>query len=96
MVEQEQWEAWLLDPVTQRLREWAKWQAEAIRDQWESGGLQGETEYLAKINDNLAQGMCQVFRKIEEMDYQRMIGDEEDVSPERVEDRPAGEPERGY
>ena len=94
MLEKEQWDEWLVHPVTQKLRDWAKEEVGKVRDLWESGGLKGETEYLSQIQDSLAHGRCQILRQIEEMDYQQIIGDEQDVSPERVEDGPAGEP--GY
>lgn len=74
-VNQEEWEAWLLLPATNALREWAQKQREERRDMWESGTLIQDTEFKTVANQLAAIGACAVLRDIEALDFDNIFGD---------------------
>lgn len=97
-IEKQQWIVWLDDPVTRSLREWAGGRRAELRDMWEGGHFKGLDHFESSIRDSAAQGACSVYQEIEALDYELVIGEQEDVSAERTEDGPAGElqSDRGY
>ena len=88
----EQWMLWLNDPVTQALRDWAKEKINERRDMWEGGHFKSADHFESAIRDSAAQGACSVYREIEALDFETVIGVEQDVSTARIED---GQPDDG-
>ena len=97
VITNEQWQAWLLDPVTMALRVWARERREELRDGWESASFKSDNQFQSAMADSYAHGSCMVLRVVETLDYQSVIGDDKDVSATRSEDGPSnGEPSAGY
>lgn len=74
---------WLLDPVTQALRQWAQREKEELRDDWEFGGFKSSDQFQSAVVDSYAQGSCRVLRAIETLDYQTIIEGVINVSDEK-------------
>lgn len=79
----------MLDPVTQKLREWAREQREEKRDLWEEGVITANSAdlYQHVAQNSLAHGECQVLRRIELLDYEDIVGEPD----ERVVEGSTGE-----
>lgn len=86
----EQWELWLLDPVTQWVRRWAHDKRNERRDMWEGGHFKSIDHFESAIKDSAAQGACSVYWEIEALEYESMIGDQDAKQPSRVEDGASG------
>ena len=94
----EQWLAWLQDPVTQALRDWAKDKRDERRDMWEGGHFKTADHFESAIKDSAAQGACSVYREVEALEYESIMEGQIDEKPSRVEDGEPGDvPDgRGY
>ena len=82
-ISEEQWQAWLLDPVTQWLRDWARQERYERRDMWEGAHFESPVAHEVCMRNSAAIGACSVFRTIEGLNYQDMMG-VEDVSTKTV------------
>lgn len=90
-ISQEQWNLWLQDPATLALREWARSQREDRRDMWEGAAFKVPDYIESAVRDSAALGACSVYREIEALDFETVIGAMENVSAKRVEDGPRRE-----
>ncbi len=71
---------WLADPVTQFVRDWAVVQRTELRDAWEGAHFVGQNTHQEVVKNSAAQGACSVYRQIEALDYEDMMGVRKDVS----------------
>ena len=76
-INKEQFQAWLADPVTAALRQWAREQCEKARETWEQGDLVKDDAFQSSMNNSAVLGACRIFRMIEALDYEETIGSEE-------------------
>jgi hypothetical protein len=84
-ISHEQWLLWLDDPVTMALRAWATERINDRRDMWEGGHFKTPDHFESAIRDSAAQGACSVYREIEALEFELVIGASEDVSTARSE-----------
>lgn len=74
---------WLLDPVTQELRKWARLQREEKRDMWEGAHFEAPNAHEICMRNTAAIGACSVYRQIEDLDYTDITGVQTDAKSEQ-------------
>lgn len=57
---------------------------------WEGAAFKSPDHFESAVRDSAAQGACSVYREIEALDFETVIGEQNDVSAKRVEDGTAG------
>lgn len=68
------------------LREWARLQREEMRDRWEGGHFLEPQYFESVVKGAAAAGACSVYRDIEAMDFETILGDQRSEQPSRAED----------
>ena len=70
----EEWDAWLVHPVTKRVQEWARLEREDFRDRWEQGLLSDDqSQFTHDLLQAKAVGSCQVLRAVQVLEYESIF-----------------------
>ena len=72
---QEQWEAWLSQPLTQDFLRWVEKRKQELMVHWSNGLYLGEGHTETIIRNAGAAGECQMASRILNLDYDTFVGD---------------------
>ena len=73
--ERENFQEWLLHPVTKSLRDWAKRERGELMEQWANGMFSAAFDVEMAVKNAGATGACSIYQQIIDLDYQQIMGE---------------------
>jgi len=75
VIEQEQFDAWLREPVTVALMKVLNAKREALRQDWEGGSFTDYSKDAAILVNVGNMGTCKGYAFVTDLDYEQLIGE---------------------
>jgi len=82
---QEAWDGWLQHPVTKALRRTLLYWQRQKQEQWASGAFTDQQHFGTAILNAKAIGNCEAWNQVIELDFDKLIGEIEDVEYDRAQ-----------
>lgn len=79
--EEQQWNEWLQNPCTKKLRAWASVRRNDLMEIWASGGFSAAFTTEMAVKNAGATGACSVFADIQELDFSHIYLGASDEAP---------------
>ena len=73
MPTEEAWLEWLTHPCTKRLRYWANYEIERLKEAWASGDFSAAFTMEMAVKNAGATGACSAYKEVIELNYDKIV-----------------------